>query len=80
MAKLTCKLCGAEKFQGTRHAHCGGCGNLLGSPHAITCPRSGVPRGAVCPKCKRLLAAGAWCPTHGDPLVYDASEREGAPK
>jgi RNA polymerase subunit RPABC4/transcription elongation factor Spt4 len=78
-----CRVCGAAKEYGVRHAHCTGCGVLIGpkATHPPTCPKKGLPPGAYCPKCGKLLAGGAWCPAHGNP--YDnlrPREVDGAPK
>ena len=68
------------KEEGRKHTHCPGCGVLnvpLVTRHAADCPRREKQLDAIatergpgarsCPKCHRLLAAGAWCPKHGRP-------------
>jgi hypothetical protein len=35
----------------------------------------GIEPGQRCPTCKKLLAAGAWCEEHGDPLAGAKAER-----
>lgn len=72
MKKDKCKVCGAKKTEGERHAHCSGCGALLGQrvKHSMDCSviLKKIPDWAKCPRCHRLLAAGAHCPEHGSPL------------
>jgi hypothetical protein len=66
-----CRICGADKDPEVRHAHCKDCGCVISkgkTRHSVECSRLNLPPGAVCPKCKRLLAAGAHCPDHGNPL------------
>lgn len=66
-----CHICGAEKDPEVRHVHCKDCGCLISAgktKHALDCSRLGLAPGSVCPTCKKLLAAGAHCPVHGNPL------------
>ena len=72
--RAPCPICGAAREEFDRHAHCTECGALIhprprGVPivHAPTCTKLKLLAGQRCPMCARLLAAGAWCPEHGDP-------------
>jgi hypothetical protein len=66
-----CKRCQGPK---DGHRHCGDCGAKMvtGMPtmHGGACYKVAVhlKPGQLCPKCHRLLASGAWCPNHGNPL------------
>jgi hypothetical protein len=70
-----CKHCGYEKAEGERHSHCNECGCLIRrgrTQHKADCSRLELDQSYWCPSCKRFLAAGAFCPEHGNPVSHAA--------
>lgn len=70
--KVRCAVC-REDYEPREHRHCKSCGCPINvgqkTVHGALC-RGNVKlkAGQECPVCHRLLAAGAFCPSHGNPL------------